>query len=97
MGFIILPPSFPIGFPDNTYLLKRLHSASRYDDGKLRGCGCSRMYIEKKLEIPSLFPTNFYNEVLLEVDFTASGFFRNTGEEFYGTTNLIIRLIEPVN
>ncbi|MBN1908594.1 MAG: WG repeat-containing protein [Pirellulales bacterium] len=78
-------------FPDNTYLLKRLH-ASRYSGDKRITCGCCMAMIVGQLDESALEMGRARGTISLDI----RGFYRNTGKSFSESIELPIELVEDV-
>ena len=86
------------GFPDNTNLLKRLHRSSKAEDGSFVSCGCSMVSISGAATVPAGFLSRKGIEELRKagftIDLTFTGYFRETGQQFFGSVELPVKIME---
>ncbi|NJK91723.1 MAG: hypothetical protein HC904_07815 [Blastochloris sp.] len=85
-------------FPDNTNLLKRLHSSKKQENGSFVPCGCCMVSISGSTTVPSKLFSDVNIDSLKKVSFTMNltfrGYFRKTGKQFIGSVEIPVRIKE---
>jgi hypothetical protein len=79
-------------FPDNMNHLKRLHGATRSEDGHLLSCGCSMVNVKGKLELEGVNLEEWVGEKAT-ITIPVNGYIRKNGQRFHEWVELPIQIV----